>query len=136
MKKFILLFTSILLFNSCLNDDNSDYINYGYELLPIDEYTVPDSFTYGEKDTIKVKYTLKNDCYVFDHMYYEYKDSTRIVAVKTLVDLDKTCNEIATQYEYDMVITAIQKEDYVFKFWKGEDNNGENIFEEVVVPVN
>ena len=136
MKKIILLIATIFLFYACLNDDNSDYVNYGYELLPIDEYTTPTSFTYGEKDTIKIKYTLKNDCYIFDHIYYEYDDSTRIVAVQTVVDLDKTCNDEAIQYEYDMIITAIQQEDYIFKFWKGEDNNGENIFEEVVVPVN
>ncbi|WP_405563710.1 hypothetical protein [Polaribacter sp. Asnod6-C07] len=136
MKKFILLFTAILLFNSCLNDENNDYVNYGFELLPIDEYIVPSSFTFGEKDTIKVKYTFKNDCYSFDHVYYEYQDTTRIVAIQSLVDLDKTCTEQTTQYEFDMVITVIQEEDYIFKFWKGEDNNGENIFEEVVVPVN
>ena len=38
--------------------------------------------------------------------------------------------------EYDLLVTAKQEEGYLFKFWKGTDNNGENIFEEVVVPVN
>jgi hypothetical protein len=34
------------------------------------------------------------------------------------------------------LVRASQEEDYIFKFWKGKDTNGENIFEEVIVPVN
>ena len=135
MKKIIVLFISLLLFYSCLNNDDNR-IRYGYEFLPIDEYTVPTSFTFGEKDTIKLKYTFKNGCYNFDGLHYEYKDTTRIVAIRAIVDLDQVCSEAITQYDYNLIVTASQEEDYVFKFYKGKDNNGENIFEEVVVPVN
>ena len=135
MKKIILLFASILLFYSCLNSDN-DRVNLAFELLPIDEYTTPESFTFGQKDTIKIKYSLKNGCYYFDNIYYEYQDTTRIVAVRSIIDLDSNCTEAITQYDYDLVVTAAQEEDYVFKFYKGTDTNGDSIFEEVVVPVN
>lgn len=135
MKKIILLFASILLFYSCLNSDN-DRVNLAFELLPIDEYTTPESFTFGQKDTIKIKYSLKNGCYYFDNIYYEYQDTTRIVAVRSIIDLDSNCTEAITQYDYDLVVTVAQEEDYVFKFYKGTDTNGDSIFEEVVVPVN
>ena len=134
MKKIILLFAGLFLFYACLNND--DQINYGYEILPVDEYTTPLAFTFGEKDTIKVKYTLVNGCYSFDNVYYEYQDTARIVAVRALVVLDENCTENITQKEHEIIVTVTQKEDYVFKFYKGEDANGENIFEEVVVPVN
>tara|TARA_R110002050_G_scaffold342_2_gene2215 strand:- start:1076 stop:1480 length:405 start_codon:yes stop_codon:yes gene_type:complete len=134
MKKILLLFAGLFLFYACLNND--DQVNYGYEILPIDEYTVPASFTFGEKDTVKVKYTLLNGCYNFDNIYYEYQDTARIVAVRAIVYVDENCTEMVTQKEYELIVTATQREDYLFKFYKGVDANGENIFEEVVVPVN
>jgi hypothetical protein len=134
MKKIILLFAGLLLFYSCLNND--DQLNFGYELLPIDEYTTPTSFTFGEKDTIKIKYSLKNECYTFDNIHYQSEDTTRTIAVRAIVNLDKACAEIITQKEFNIIVTATQEEDYLFKFWKGKDSNGENIFEEVIVPVN
>ena len=134
MKKIILLFAGLFLFYACLN--NEDQINFGYEILPIDEFTTPIAFTFGEKDTVKVKYTLKNSCYNFDNIYYEYQDTARIVAVRAIVNLDENCTDVSTQREFDIVVTATQREDYLFKFYKGVDANGENIFEEVVVPVN
>jgi hypothetical protein len=134
MKKIILLFASLFLFYACLNNDNQ--INYGYEILPIDEFTTPAAFTFGKKDTVKVKYTLTNGCYNFDNIYYEYQDTARIVAVRAIVNLDEVCTDVITQREFDIIVTATQREDYVFKFFKGLDANGDNIFEETVVPVN
>lgn len=135
MKKIILLFICLALFYACLNSGDKQ-VRYNYELLPIDEFTTPDSFTLGQKDTIKLKYTLKNGCYNFDGIYYEYLDTTRIIAARATVFLDQVCTESIIQNEYNLIVNANQEEDYVFKFYKGKDNNGENIFEEVVVPVN
>lgn len=135
MKKVILIFASLFLFYSCLNNDDNR-INFTYELLPIDAVTAPASFTFGEKDTLKLKYSLKNGCSSFDGIHYEYQDTTRIVAVRALVALNDICTQEIIQNDYNLIVTATQEEDYVFKFYKGKDNNGENIFEEVVVPVN
>jgi len=134
MKKILVLFAGLFLFYACLNND--DQINFGYEILPIDEFTTPDSFTFGEKDTVIVKYTLKNGCYNFDNIYYEYQDTTRIVAVRAIVNLDENCTDLITQREFNIIVTATQEQDYVFKFFKGVDANGDNIFEEAIVPVN
>ncbi len=134
MKKVLLLLTAITVLSSCLNAD--DLPNYKYEFLKIDEATTPGSFTLGQKDTIKIKYTLLNSCYSFDNIYYEHQDSTRIVAVRSYVDLDSNCAEVITQKEYDIIVNVAQEEDYIFKFYKGVDIDGENIFEEVIIPVN
>ncbi len=40
------------------------------------------------------------------------------------------------QEEYAFPVEATQEEDYVFKFWKGKNNEGEDVYEEVVIPVN
>jgi hypothetical protein len=135
MKKSILLLIGLLVFYSCLNNDN-DIPNYTYRYLPIDSAITPASFTLGEIDTITVKYSLPNDCYSFDRIHYETKDTTRIVAVSASVLLEVDCAEKIIQEEKKFAVKASQEEDYVFKFYKGEDSNGENIFEEVIVPVN
>lgn len=135
MKKISLLLLASFLFYSCLNNDK-DFPNYSFEYVAIDEAITPTSFTFGEKDTITVKYSLTNGCYSFDRMYYEYKDSTRTVAVIALVDLDKNCTQDVRQEEHKLEITATQREDYLFKFYKGKDADGKSIFEEVVIPVN
>ncbi len=133
LKKLIILCLSVVFFSSCLNDNEP---NFSFELLPIDEFTVPASFTFGEKSTIAIKYTLENSCYYFDNLYYEYQDTTRIVAVNVSISLNDACAEMISQEEYEFEVDVTQEEDYIFKFWKGKDSNGENIFEEVIVPVN
>lgn len=133
MKKIILLCIGIVAFSACLNDD---YDNFGYEFVKIDEAITPASFTFGEKDTIKLKYTLKNSCYSFDNIYYEYQDTARIVAVRALVNLDDACQEIAQEREYNLIVNVAQRENYLFKFYQGRDSIGQSIFEEVEVPVN
>ena len=133
MKKVTLLLLSTIVFYSCLNNDEP---SLAYEFLPITINETPASFTFGETDTIKIKYTLPNGCYSFENLYYEYQDSTRVVAVTALVRLDAACTQALVEEEYAFPVTASQREDYIFKFWKGEDSDGEDIFEEVIIPVN
>jgi hypothetical protein len=116
MKKIIVLFAGLLLFYSCLNTDDNQ-INFAYEILPIDSFTTPDTLTIGKKDTINIKYTLKNACYSFDNVYYEYQDTARIVAVRALVNINETCAEVTTEEDFNIVVTPNQTQDYVFKFF-------------------
>ena len=132
LKKLTVLCLGIVLFNSCLGDNEP---NFTFEILPIDEAIVPASFTFGEQDTIAIKYSLRSSCYSFDNLYYEYQDTTRIVAVRAYVSLDEACALVLTQKEYKFAVNVSQEEDYVFKFWKGTDDTGENIFEEIIVSV-
>lgn len=131
MKK-LLLFTLILGFFSCTPDGN----RLVSKILPIDESETPDQFIFNTIDTIKIKYSLPNTCHSFYSLYYQYDDTTRIVAVRALEDLDATCAEQIIQRELEIPIQVRQREDYVFKFWKGIDDNGEDEFEVKVVPVN
>ena len=80
-------------------------------------------------------YSLPNGCYSFDQIYYEVKDSTRIVAVTAIVELDTYCTEAIIQEETKFIVKASQLEDYVFRFFKGIDSIGTALYEEVIVPV-
>lgn len=133
MKKWILIFLSVLVFYSCLNNDDP---NFKYEFLTIDSVETPVNLTFGEIESIKIKYSLPNGCYSFDRLYYEYQDTSRVVAVTAFVSLENACNQAIIEEEYTFAVKATQREDYVFKFWKGKDTNGEDLFDEVVIPVN
>ena len=131
MKKLALIILTLII-TSC----SVDTPDYQYKLLEIKDFTVSQSFNYGEVATIKVTYELPSSCYEFHSLYYQYKETTRIVAIRSLEILGENCPQVVIEKELEIPITVSQKEDYLFKFWKGKDNNGEDIFEEKVVPVN
>ncbi|MCF2874858.1 MULTISPECIES: hypothetical protein [unclassified Tenacibaculum] len=131
MKKLTLIIFTIIL-ASCSVDDP----NYQFKLLTIKEATVPQSFKFGEVDTVKVVYDLPNSCHEFHSVYYQYQDTTRIIAIRALEILDENCAQATIEKELKIPVRISQKEDYLFKFWKGKGNNGEDIFEEKAVPVN
>jgi hypothetical protein len=134
IKKILLLLLTIICFTGCF--DNNDNGSFRFLELPIDSYTVPDSFTFGEQDTLSVNYTLPDSCHSFNNLFYEIKDTTRVVAITAFWNIDGECAEILRTEEYKFVVNVSQEEDYLFKFYKGLDDDGENIFEEVTVPVN
>ncbi len=133
MKKFAILIFCTMIFYSCIDNVES---NYRYEFLTIDEIETPDSFSFGETNIITITYTLPNGCYSFNDLYYEYRDTERIVAVTALFTDEEGCKEGEIKEEYKIEVRATQKEDYIFKFWKGKDSENNDIFEEVIIPVN
>jgi len=133
MKKILLLLLVTISLVSCLQHEEPKRLLH---ILPVIEATVPDSFTYGEVDTLTVSYTLPNGCYFYTGLYYEYQDTARVVAIKALEDLEAFCAQATDEHELKFPVLASQHEDYLFKFWKGEDMDGNDIFEEIVVPVN
>jgi len=132
MKKNLLLLLSIILLSSCIT--NTEPLQE-LKLLPIDEVSVPPFFTFNQVDTINVKYTLPNSCHYFHSLYYQYQDTTRIIAIRAVKNLEEYCAEITQQKEYKIPILVSQREDYLLKFWKGKDNNQEDIFEEIIISV-
>ncbi|MDH5415516.1 MAG: hypothetical protein OEW87_15370, partial [Flavobacteriaceae bacterium] len=64
-----------------------------------------------------------------------YDGDSRIVAVNSIVSTNSVCPEALIEAEHTFVVKASQGKDYIFKFWKGKDGNGQDIFLEIVVPV-
>ncbi|MCK0130360.1 hypothetical protein MWU59_02495 [Flavobacteriaceae bacterium F08102] len=118
---------------ACSLDDNGS--DASIETLPIKEAIVPEAFEYGETYTLTVTYDLPDSCHSFYDLYYEYSGDTRIVAVNSLVIGDECSSEPKTETR-DFVVHVQQVEDYTFKFWKGVDDEGNDLFEEIIVPVN
>ncbi len=136
MKKlFLLLFVSLIAVSCSLDDDGNKYY---YEFLPVETFEVPESFDFGKIYTITIFYKRPNDCHTNQSLYFERKDSTRTIAIQSLV-LDRSkCDFLPNEellkgtFQFEVLNTT----PYLFKFYKGEDENGESIFEEVMIPVN
>ena len=71
----------------------------------------------------------------FDGFYYDKDLNTRTIGVQTRV-LDNNCPaKVSDPVEVTFKFYVINNGSYIFKFYKGEDANGTNIFETVEIPV-
>ncbi|MFV8346263.1 hypothetical protein [Flavobacterium sp. ZB4P13] len=134
MKKIVLLTLFVLTLVGCSIDD--DQPNYSYEVLPIDSYTLPESFTLGETYEIKLKYKKPSNCHSFQGIYYDKELNIRTIGIQTTVLESTDCTPLTAEpIEVSFKFYVTNTGSYIFKFYKGEDANGQNIFEEVEIPV-
>ena len=132
MKKILFICLTLIIVSCSSTEQNNSYL----VLLPIDKATTPQSFTFGTTDTISIKYSLPSGCHYYHSLYYQYQNNVRIVAVRALENLDVSCTQALVQKEVKFPVEVLQKEDYIFKFWKGKNNSGQDLFEERIIPVN
>ena len=132
MKPFLFILVVTLCLSSCSTDDTP---NYEYRILPIEAAVSPQRFTLNTVDTLKLMYKLPTSCYAFNGVYYQYQDSTRIVAVNSILSDNATCTDQDDIFSYNLLINVRQRETYVFKLWKGNDADGTPMYDEIIVPV-
>ncbi|MFV5687337.1 hypothetical protein ACM55M_01780 [Flavobacterium sp. ZT3R25] len=135
MKKFALFILLITTLTGCtLDDDNQD--SYTYEVLPVDSYTLPEKFTLGNTYEIKLKYTKPNECHLFQGIYYSKDLNKRTVAIQAAINNNSACiQSMAVPSEVSFNFYVTNTGSYIFKFYKGKDAAGTELFEEVEVPV-
>lgn len=137
MKKFALLaLVFILTFSSCSLDDNPAE-NFYLEVLPIESVEMPEYFVHGETYEILVTYTKPNSCYSFNDFIYEIDGHERTVAIVNTVYLTNVteCDGEPEPITVNFDFTVNGNETYLFKFYQGEDDNGEDQYYLVEVPV-
>ena len=117
---------------ACSNDDAP---TYHYELLAVEDVDLPEAFEYGKVYDVSLKYILPDDCYISSDVLYEYDFEIRNVAVISTVLDDKDCFPVDFEDDISFKVKALQTETYVFKFWQGEDEEGEPIYLIKEVPV-
>lgn len=134
MKKFILLTFILLTLLSCSAEN--DQPNYSFEVNPIDSFIIPTTFKLGETYEITLKFTRPTECHFYQGIYYSKDLNTRTIAIQTAVDKDQACVQtVPAQSEVTFNFYVTNTGSYIFKFYKGKDANGVNLFEEVEVPV-
>ena len=137
MKHFITLFLFALLIVGCNDDDDNNYHDYHLEYIGVVSTELPDEFTYGHTYEINVTIELPNSCYYHYGQYdYFYEGTTRLIyPIAHVDDDDDSCTQNITEITFSIPVHALQFEPYIFKFYQGEDANGEHMYLTIEVPV-
>jgi len=134
MKRVFFLLSMFLVLNSC--SINDDVEKYHFQLAAVEEAILPDSFELDGTYEITLKYYRPSTCHGYDGLYYDKYLNIRTIAIRNIVYERNDCipfdNEL-TEVTFNFHVT--NNGSYIFKFWKGTDTNGEDIYEEVEVPV-
>ena len=133
MKRLIIITLSLILFASCSNDDG---LEYSLEILPVESVNIPESFTLGEIYPITVSYLSPTTCHSFKEFYYRKNLNERTVAVINYNVQDNNCNDLSDELveaTFNFIVTS--NGSYIFKFWQGVDENDEDQYLIIEVPV-
>lgn len=133
MKKLLVLCVA-LIFASCSVDDDST--NYSFEVLPVESVDIPDEFAIGEIYPITVSYYKPTTCHTFKEFYYLKENNERTVAPIDFVYSEDSCQNLTDELveeTFNFIVTS--NGSYIFKFWQGEDANGEDQYLIIEVPV-
>jgi len=105
--------------------------------VKIDSVDIPTQFQLGQTYPITVHFNLPTSCCYFNQLYYDKNLNVRTVAVESAVEDRHNCvntpNDAST-YTFNFMVTS-NGGSYVFRFFQGQDENGENIYLEYEVPV-
>lgn len=138
MKKYFVIGLFVAIFfvvSSCSNDDAP---NFHFLPLKIMSAELPESFTLNETYKIQVTYNQPDTCTSFAG--FDVVDQDITVRNVVVVGTKRTDQEICTENiekqiaSFNFIVKYSQP--YTFRFWQGEDENGEQQYFEVEVPVN
>lgn len=140
MKKslsILMLVIVSLSFNACSLDDD-DTTNFKYVNLKVLSAEVPEAFEYGEKYTIFVTYASPNTCTYFEgfDIHKHQLTEREVYPIGTELAGSNDCQESTEEVEVSFDFEVIYKEDYLFKFWTGQNEDGEDQYIDIAVPVN
>ncbi len=137
MKKILLLFSIVLLFNSCNLDDDNGNDNFHYVFLPVESVEIPSEFVLGETYEITIRYLRPTSCHAFDSFYYDKNLNVRTIAVQNIVFEQNNCEDLTNSIiEKTLDFYVTNNGSYIFKFWQGTNDDGEDVFLEYEIPVN
>ena len=133
MKKLLFSLFALIIFSCSLdNETNQSYL----EMLPIESATVPQEFVRGETYEITMTYFRPTTCHAFNDIYYARDANTRTVAIVTTVFANNNCEELEEDLlERSFNFKATNEDSYIFKFWQGKNDNGEDQYLIIEVPV-
>lgn len=138
MKKLLLLIAFGFLINSCSKDNHDDYSEpYQGEVLPVVSYVMPTTYAVNTVSTMTLRYKIPTTCYAYNGFYYAKDGLTRTVGINAINYDNRNCQPDGTNvYEASLNFKPVLSGTYTFKFYKGKDAAGVDIFdiETVVVP--
>ncbi|MBT8282107.1 MAG: hypothetical protein KJO86_00090 [Muriicola sp.] len=135
-KKSILFVCLLALsLQSCKLED--DGVNFNFVPLQIVSAELPESFDLNETYEIRVRYLRPSSCVFFEGFDITKESTTtrNVVAIGTEF-LDEPCTQAVEELEASFNFICLYEGTYLFRFWNGEDENGNQQYIEMEVPVN
>jgi len=138
MKKIAFILVLALSFWSCNLDDGGNSIgDFYYDYIPFESVEMPLEFEFGEAYVVEYTYYRPSSCHFFGDLYNEIDGNTRTIVVINTAEVNygqcvEFQDELVTR---NFVFLVQQTGTYLFRFWQGEDSNGEDIYLEIEVPV-
>lgn len=136
MKKLITILGLFFIISSCSVDTGERYV---YQYVPIENVDIPDEFRIGETYPITMHYRLPTTCDFYSNMVYQKDLNVRTIAIQSgTIQGNSNCQTTPidrplSQTTFNFKVT--NNGSYIFKFWQGQNDQGDNIFIEVEVPV-
>jgi hypothetical protein len=97
---------------------------------------MPTEFQYGHTYEISMTYLKPSGCHVFNDFYYLSELNQRTIAIITTVFPNQNCENFENEeVEVTFNFRVNDIDPYVFRFWQGEDVNGNDTYYIVEVPV-
>lgn len=131
--------TIAAVFVSCSIDD--DQTNFRYTTLETVNANVPDTFELGRVYNIDVNLLRPDECTfteTFD-VRRSFTDSTNVRTVSAIgiviEEENGECAEVNEEIQDTFRFEVLYTKPYVFRFYTGDDENGEPEFLEIEVPV-
>lgn len=135
MKRIASAIALCLLLASCAPEGES----YTLEILPVAKVEFESELTFAKDSVteIPVKYIRPTNCHFYQDFYYDRIDFTRIVAIYNARLNKDDCQS----FENDTIMVPLkfkpnQLGTYIFKFWKGTNDAGEDLYFEYNAVVN
>ncbi|WP_445955826.1 hypothetical protein [Yeosuana sp.] len=134
MKKLIIFCLALVALSSCSIKDDTP--NYGLVILPVESVEIPNSFNLGGEYPITVSYLKPSTCNAFKEFYYLEHNNEITVAVIDYEFHGSNCQILENELlEATFNFKVTSNGSYIFKFWQGEDVNGEDQYLIIEVPV-
>ncbi len=136
-KKPIYLLLCVVFFglSSCKLED--DRVNFRFVPLQILSADLPESFELNETYEIRVTYLRPSACIFFEGFDITKEGVTTRNVVAIGSDFyEEVCTLATEELEASFNFICLYDEPYLFRFWTGEDENGNQQYLEVEVPVN
>lgn len=133
MRKILLLLSLFIVLSSCEIEKESVSI----VTLPVESVEIPNEFELGQTYPITMRYYRPTNCHAPYGIYYEKDLNVRVCAVNNIVTDGGNCNNlnnILVEETFNFTVTSTGN--YIFRFWTGEDSEGNNTFLEYDIPVN
>lgn len=129
-----LVLTMILTFSSCKKDDAP---NFHFVPLSIVSADLPEFFTLNQTYAIRVTYSKPDTCTSFAGFDVTPEELTtrNVVVIGTRHYDQETCAQTIEQGVSVFNFNVVHSQTYTFKFWQGEDEDGNQEYLEVEVPV-